>query len=101
MTQHRTMTAPVVAAQQPDIADIRAAITGFIVSLAPGATTTDITDDTSLLNSGLLDSLGILELTTFLAERYGIEIEDEDFTAENISTIGMVAEFIKSKVTRS
>jgi len=86
---------------RPDIAGIRGAIMGFVTSLAPDAATQTITDDTSLLESGLLDSLGILELTTFLSERYGIEIEDEDFTADNFSTIGRLAAFIESKAARA
>ena len=56
-----------------------------------------VTEDTLLLESGILDSLGILQLMTFLSESMGIEISDEDFVAENFKTVGSLARFISEK----
>lgn len=56
-----------------------------------------ITEDTSLLESGILDSIGILQLMTFLSEKLGVEISDEDFVAENFRTIGSLARLITEK----
>lgn len=50
-----------------------------------------------LLESGALDSLGVLNLMMFLAEEYRLEIEDEDFTPENFRTMASLAELVISK----
>lgn len=53
--------------------------------------------DSRLLEGGLIDSLGILELMAFLGETYGIEVSDEDFLPENFETIGSLASFVERK----
>ena len=44
-----------------------------------------IEDD--LLNTGILDSLGILQLVTFVEERFGTQVPDEDVVFENFHTV--------------
>jgi acyl carrier protein len=51
----------------------------------------------SLIGSGIIDSTGILELITFLEERYGIQFEDSELTAENFESIGRIAAFLGEK----
>ncbi|MBX9840655.1 MAG: acyl carrier protein [Xanthobacteraceae bacterium] len=53
--------------------------------------------DTPLLESGAIDSLGILELMTFLGERFGITLEDGDFDPEFLGTPGRLVTFIQRK----
>lgn len=69
----------------------------FFDQLAPGAKPRQLTLETALLSSGILDSLAILQLTIFLSDEFGIEIDDEDFTLENFATIGTLLDFIASK----
>lgn len=71
----------------------------FFDQLAPAAKPRELTPETALLSSGILDSLAILQLTIFLSDEFGIEIGDEDFTLENFATIGTLLEFIASKRT--
>lgn len=59
-----------------------------------------ITAETALLSSGLLDSLSMLQLTTHLSDTFGIEFEDDDFTAENFATAGGLAELVLLKISR-
>jgi methoxymalonate biosynthesis acyl carrier protein len=70
---------------------------GFIDQLSPGSGPRDLTGETELLGSGLLDSLSIIQLMTFLSDKFGIEIGDEDFTLENLATIGSLLDFIERK----
>lgn len=52
---------------------------------------------TELLSKGL-DSLAVLELMTFLSERFGLELEEEDFAAENFETVGTISGLVSRKL---
>jgi len=58
---------------------------------------TPILPDTSLLDSGLIDSTGILELVSFLEESFGIELTDEEVVPEHFETVRAIAAFVASK----
>lgn len=55
-------------------------------------------DDTSLLDQGIVDSTGVLEVTAFLEEKFGIKVEDSEIVPENLDTIGSIAAFIARKL---
>ena len=55
-------------------------------------------DDTSFMESGIIDSTGILELITFLEERYEIKIEDDELIPENLDNLQNVAQFVSRKI---
>ncbi|MFK3693192.1 acyl carrier protein [Agrobacterium tumefaciens] len=50
--------------------------------------------DTALLDGGVIDSLGFLELMVFLGEGFGIILNDEHFTPENLATPGDLVAFV-------
>lgn len=56
-----------------------------------------VADDTSLLEQGIVDSTGILEVTAFLESHYGIKISDDEIVPENLDTIGNIVAFVKRK----
>jgi acyl carrier protein len=53
--------------------------------------------DTLLLATGLLDSLGILEVVGFIEREFHIAVLDEDLVPENFSTIKSIAAFVARK----
>jgi acyl carrier protein len=55
-------------------------------------------DDTSLLDQGIVDSTGVLEVTAFLEERFGITIDDSEIVPENLDTIANIAAFVARKL---
>jgi acyl carrier protein len=57
----------------------------------------ELTDDLHLIDSGIIDSMGILELVTHLEKRYGIEIPDEEMVVENFDSIEHIAALVESK----
>jgi acyl carrier protein len=57
-----------------------------------------ITKDTSFIESGIVDSTGIVELMAFLEETYGIIIEDEEVVPENFDSLTRVVAFIGRKL---
>ncbi len=52
------------------------------------------TDDTLLLEGGAIDSLGFLELMIFLGESFGITLDDEHFTPDNLGTPADLITFV-------
>ncbi|RME11348.1 MAG: acyl carrier protein [Ardenticatenia bacterium] len=56
-----------------------------------------IAPDESLISSGILDSLALLRLITFLEERFGIAIEDHEVMQDNFETIARMEAFVAAK----
>lgn len=56
--------------------------------------------DVSLLEQGIVDSTGILELIHFLEERYGIKVQDDELLPENLDTIGNICAFLERKLAQ-
>ncbi len=54
-------------------------------------------DDDSLLEAGIIDSTGILELINHLEERYRIKVADDELVPENLDTIAGIAAFLAKK----
>lgn len=54
-------------------------------------------DTDSLIDLGVVDSLGILKLVLFIEETFGINIGPEDLNQENFETISSMENFIACK----
>lgn len=54
-------------------------------------------DRDSLLELGIVDSTGVLELVTFIEDRYQITVEDEELVPENLDSIENLVRFISAK----
>lgn len=52
----------------------------------------------SFLDSGILDSMGIMELVFFLDENFSIKVESEEMMPDNLDSIDNLLEFIKAKL---
>jgi acyl carrier protein len=57
----------------------------------------DLKDDQSLLKNGLVDSMGVAEVLEFLRGEFGVIIEDEEITEDNLGTLAAIAKFIVAK----
>ena len=51
----------------------------------------------SLIDAGIIDSTGVLELVGFLEDRYGIRIADHELLPENLDSIDNVIRFVGEK----
>jgi len=51
----------------------------------------------SFMQKGIIDSTGVLELTSFLEERYGVKVEDEELIPANLDSIDNLIGFIGRK----
>jgi acyl carrier protein len=54
----------------------------------------ELTDDASLIDAGVIDSLSLLELAQWLGKRYAIKIDDGDIVAVNFETLDSIEEFV-------
>jgi acyl carrier protein len=54
-------------------------------------------DEDSFIENGVIDSTGILELTSFVEETYNIVIRDEEMVPENLDSINALVTFIQAK----
>ena len=74
------------------------AIRKFIYDKFPLAKSRKLEDSSHLLEEGVLDSLGVLELVNFLQDEHGIPIDDEELVPENFASIDAIAAFVEAKV---
>lgn len=57
----------------------------------------DWEDDQSLLEGGVIDSLAILKLLSFIEEKFSITLSDDDFVPENFETINCLCDLIEER----
>lgn len=53
--------------------------------------------DASLIEAGLIDSTGVLELVGFLEERFDVRIMDDELLPENLDSIDNIVAFVNRK----
>lgn len=56
-----------------------------------------LADDTSFLQTGVIDSTGVLQLVYFLEEDLGIRVDEQDLLPENLDSIGRLVGFVARK----
>ena len=79
--------------------DIAQEIKEFVVSnFLFGQNGTSLTDDQSFLESGIIDSTGVLELVAFLEQQYKITVGDRELLPENLDSIQNVSRFVSRKL---
>jgi acyl carrier protein len=54
------------------------------------------TDD-DLLESGIVDSMGVIELTSFLEEQFGLSVEPEDIVPDNFRSLGTMTRYVAGR----
>jgi len=58
----------------------------------------DLADDASLLDAGLIDSTGVLELVAFLEQRFGIKVQDADIVPAHFDTVAGLVGYVQSRL---
>ncbi len=54
-------------------------------------------DDDRLLEKGVIDSMGVLELIGFLQREFGVAVDDQDITEENLGSLTSIARYVASR----
>jgi acyl carrier protein len=73
---------------------VEESIRRFVFQRFPIAQTKELGNDDSLLEKGILDSLGVLEIVGFLEQEFQITVNDEDLAPENFASISSMAAYV-------
>ena len=57
-------------------------------------------DDTSFLQEGIIDSLGVMELMTFVKTSYQVVVDPLEITPDNFDSVAKLAAFVRRKVQK-
>jgi len=77
----------------PTIARVKA----WVYTAFPAAQERQVEESDSLLDSGIIDSMGTLEVVDFLETEFEIEVLDDEMVADHFDSITSIAEFIRQK----
>jgi acyl carrier protein len=69
----------------------------FVLKQFPLARKNGLKSDERWLESGLIDSLGILDLVHFLEEDLKVHVTDEELLPDNFQSLQAVADFVRNK----
>jgi acyl carrier protein len=72
----------------------RFVVTNFLLGEDDAA----LDDDASFIEQGIVDSTGVLELVSFLEQRYAIKLDDEDLVPDNLDSIDNLLAFLERKL---
>ncbi|MEO6097078.1 MAG: acyl carrier protein [Fibrobacteria bacterium] len=77
---------------------VKAKLRGFVSgNFLLGKSASELGETDSFLESGIVDSTGILEFVDFLKETWDIEVADEDLLPENFDSIKNLTSFVLRK----
>lgn len=76
---------------------IQPRIRSFISDKFPAARKRVLSDEAPLLESGIIDSLGVLDVVAFLEQTFEIKIQDEELTPDNFGSIYLLSSFVEQK----
>jgi acyl carrier protein len=78
--------------------DIKATVKSFILNeFLPGEDPAALTDTTPLMTTGILDSIAVLKVVTFLENQFHITIEPHEAVVENLNTLTDIGRLVTSK----
>lgn len=72
-------------------------IHSLLLEKFPLARKVGVEKDTALLEKGILDSLGILDVVSFIESEFSITISDEELVPENFQNLGTLSAFVQKK----
>lgn len=75
---------------------IRAGIRSYILeNLLFTSDGAELADDASLLDRGIVDSTGVLEIVLYLEEQFAIKVKDGDMLPENFDSVDNMVRFVE------
>lgn len=81
------------------MSDLAIQLRTFIISnFLFGQDGDDLTPDESFIDSGIVDSTGVLELVEFIESQYGIRVEDRELIPGNLDSLRQLEAFVRRKL---
>ncbi len=82
-----------------DLESIKRVLKDYILEdLLPGEDPDALEDTTPLVTGGVMDSIATIKFATFVDEKYGIDLEAHELSADYIDTLAQMADLIFSKL---
>lgn len=79
--------------------DIRKAIRAFILdNFLPGEDPETLEDSTLLVTSGVITSLSLLELVTFIEETFSVSLDPNDLGVARMDSIDLLVELVTGRM---
>lgn len=88
-----------MAVEQSDT--IKSQLREFIHEIADTKGVSSFSDQESLTENGVIDSLSIFRLVSFLEERFGVRIGDEEINYDNLQSVETIEQLVVSKQNRA
>lgn len=86
-----------MSAERPADAGVRAAVRGILASVGARPDLNEVSDTDSLLGSGVVDSLAMVNLVSALEERFGIKVGDTELVPEHFDSVQAIVHFVSGK----
>ena len=77
--------------------DLKGQIRSFIIDNFLFGDDDGLDDQISFLDSGIVDSMGILEIVNFISEEFQVTVADEDLLPENLDSIDNIANYLSTR----
>jgi acyl carrier protein len=86
-----------VTGREPALAEIGARVRNYLINDVILDDALQLDESTPLL-SGLVDSIGLMDLVSFLEDEFGIVLENEDVDAANFRTVSAIADLVGRRI---
>ncbi|MEV0000262.1 acyl carrier protein [Streptomyces sp. NPDC048370] len=67
----------------------------LVTEYLAGEDSSDLTDDYDLIDSGVIDSLGLVRLISHIASRYGVPMDDIEFGPDDFRTLAAITRLVR------
>ncbi len=78
--------------------NIKEQVRAFLTSNFYVVDPSSLEDAASLLEHGIIDSTGVLEVIVFIEETFGLKVEDNEMLPDNLDSIERIAHFVSRKL---
>ncbi len=77
--------------------ELKEQVRQFIISNFYVSDPNALNDDASLLDAGIVDSTGVLEVITFIETTFGVTVEDAEMLPDNLDAVNRIVAFVQRK----
>ena len=79
--------------------DVAAQIREILATEKDFKMTSSITDEDSLIETGVSDSFGMITLVVLLEQKFSIKVDPEDMSQDGFRSIGTIATYVEGKLS--
>jgi len=54
-------------------------------------------DDDSFLQEGIVDSVGVMDLVSFVEDNFNVEVDDQEIVPDNFDSVNKLAQYVRGK----